>query len=414
MKKIYTLGVLLVFMMILGACQKEDEEIMDVYVETTEELSYEEILEKAKGTTVSFYGWGGDENINTWLDQKVAIELKELYNITLERVPMVPPEYLPKLLNEKQAESEGTIDIVWINGENFYTAKSQDLLFGPFVDKLPNYNNYVDTNSDDNLFDFGHEIEGFEAPYGKAQMVYIVNTEHSNIIPTSHELLLEYVKANPKKVTYPDLVDFTGSAFVRNIIYDIVGHEPFLSIEADKEVVREAIMPAMDYLNSLKPYLWREGKTYPATVAQLDNMYSDGEVYITMNYTPFHIATKIAEGAFETTSKSFVFDKGSIGNTHFMAIPFNAQNSPGAMVVINHIMSPSIQASKFDPDVWGDLPVLDTTKLSKEEKILFDAIELGEGVLSPSELLSKRLPEMRAELVPIIEEIWREEVLNEK
>ena len=39
-------------------------------------------------------------------------------------------------------------------------------------------------------------------------------------------------------------------------------------------------------------------------------------------------------------------------------------------------------------------------------------MELGPGTLPQDELLAKRLPEMPARLVPIIEEIWLEEVVG--
>ena len=39
-------------------------------------------------------------------------------------------------------------------------------------------------------------------------------------------------------------------------------------------------------------------------------------------------------------------------------------------------------------------------------------VDLGEGVLSQAELLEHRLPEMPADLVPVIEEIWLNEVVG--
>ena len=51
-------------------------------------------------------------------------------------------------------------------------------------------------------------------------------------------------------------------------------------------------------------------------------------------------------------------------------------------------------------------------KLSVDEKAAFDAVDLGKGILSQAELLSRRLPEMPAKLVPIIEEIWLSEVVG--
>lgn len=369
------------------------------------------ILEKAKGTTVNFYGWGGSQKVNEWIDNYVSRKLKEQYDITLNRVPMDIDDILNKLLGEKQLNSkEGTIDIVWINGENFFTAKKNGLLFGPFVDYLPNYKKYVDTASVEIKYDFGFPVEGYEAPYGKAQLVLIGDQAHIGQFPRNHEELFEMVKNHPGKFTYPAPPDFTGSAFVRNIIYDIVGHEQFMNMEADKQKVAEAIKPGMDYLKKLKPYLWQEGKTYPATVAQLDNMYADHEVFMTISYNPNHVASKIGTGEFPNTSQAFIFEKGTIGNTHFLAIPYNAANKAGALVAINFMLSPKTQASKYDPKNWGDLPVLDNGKFNDEEKEMFHDVKLGEGVLPQDILLAHRLPEIPAHLIPIIEEIWQENI----
>lgn len=405
-KGILLICILLVFTLVGAGCTVKGDEV------SIEGKTWEEIVELANGSKVSFYGWGGDENINRWLDTTVAQELKEKYNITLERVPMLPNEYLPKLLNEKQLNSPGTIDIVWINGENFFNAKSQNLLYGPFTQGLPSFSQFIDTASPDVMYDFGHSVDGYEAPYGKAQMVFIGETAVIDKLPTNHIELKELTQKHAGKITYPDLTDFTGSAFIRNIIYDIVGYEAFIGLEADGEVVREVIQPALDYLVDIKPYLWRQGKTYPATIAQLDNMYADGEVLMTMNYTPFHIAGKIADGSFTKTSQSFLFEKGTIGNTHFLGLPFNSPNKAGALVVMNHILSPEVQVSKYDPKVWGDLPVTDPSLLNDQQRQLFEKVELGDGVIPQDILLRHRVPEMRAELVPIIESLWREVVLG--
>ncbi|PKM68505.1 MAG: ABC transporter substrate-binding protein [Firmicutes bacterium HGW-Firmicutes-2] len=406
MKKICVILVLmLVFISVLAGCKKEVVTEKDIA-----DMTFDEIVEAARGTTVTFYGWGGSEDINKWLDETVAKSLMDQYEVTLERVPMVPAEYLPKLLNEKQLNSKGTIDVLWINGENFYSAKNNDLLYGPFTEKLPNFNTYLDGTSPDVLYDFGQPVEGYEAPYGKAQMVFIGDTGKLTTLPKGHQELLELAKAHPGKLTYIDASHFTGSAFVRNIIYDIVGYEVFLDHVADKATLKETIQPALDYLKELKPYLWREGVTYPAEDAQLDNMFEDGEVYMTMTYTPFHVAGKIADGSFPETAQGFLFDKGTIGNTHFMAMPFNAPNKAAAMVLIHHILSPEIQVTKYDPSVWGDLPVTDPLKLTEAQMALFDAVDIGQGTVPQEELLVKRLPEMRADLVPIIEEIWRDEI----
>ncbi|KXG73869.1 ABC transporter substrate-binding protein [Thermotalea metallivorans] len=407
MKKSILLFLALLLIINFAGCTSRDEK-------PTAQITAEDwnsILEKAKGTTVNFYGWGGSQKVNEWIDNYVSRKLKEEYDIILNRVPMDIDDILNKLLGEKQLNSkEGTIDIVWINGENFFTAKRNGLLFGPFVDDLPNYKKYVDTESIEIKYDFGFPVEGYEAPYGKAQLVLIGDQAQIVQFPRNHEELFEMVKNNPGKFTYPAPPDFTGSAFVRNIIYDIVGYKQFMNMEADKQKVAEVIKPAMDYLKKIKPYLWQEGKTYPATVAQLDNMYADHEVFMTISYNPNHVASKIGTGEFPTTSQAFIFEKGTIGNTHFLAIPYNATNKEGALVAINFLLSPKAQASKYDPKNWGDLPVLDNGKFSDEEKKLFHDVKLGEGVLPQDILLAHRLPEIPAHLIPIIEEIWQENI----
>lgn len=377
------------------------------------DMSWEEILATADGGTVQFYGWGGAANINQWLETTVANHLKDNHNISFKRVSMVPTEYIPKLLSEKQLESKGTIDILWINGENFFQAKSKGLLFGPFTDLMPHFNTYVDAGSPDTTYDFGHPVEGLEAPYGKAQFVLLGDTAKLKFLPGSHKELLELARIHPGRISYPEVSDFTGSAFVRNIIYDVVGHEPFIGLTTDKETLRSMIAPAMEYLRELKPYLWNQGETYPANSAQMDNLYADGELWLTMNYTPFHAASRIAEGIFPKTTQTFLFDKGTIGNTHFLAIPFNAPNKAAALVAINAILSPEIQLSKYDPAVWGDLPVTSPDLLTEEQRTAFSRVSLGEGVLGQEDLLTKRVPEMPAELIVFVEEIWREEVLGQ-
>ena len=90
--------------------------------------------------------------------------MKERYGITLEVVGMNIEEILAKLAGEKEAGSAaGSIDMIWINGENFYSAKENGLLYGAFLDKLPNTGTYIDTEDPETLNDFCMPIEGYEA-----------------------------------------------------------------------------------------------------------------------------------------------------------------------------------------------------------------------------------------------------------
>lgn len=408
MRKLLALLLAFTLLFSFNGCGQEQSGTQKLDLSSAE---WDEIVEAARGTTVTFYGWGGDENRNNWLNTTVADYVKEHYDIALEVVGMDINDILSKLSGEKQAGSEtGSIDMIWINGENFYSAKDNGLLYGPFTEQLPNMEAYIDLQDPETLNDFCMPIEGYEAPYAKAQMVFFNDSAVTPEAPASAEELLEFCKKYPGKVTYPALPDFTGSAFVRNIIYELCGWEQFQNMEADYDTVKAAIEPALDYLRELNPYLWNEGKTFPESSTTVDAMFADGELVMDMSYGPFSVATGIAEGTYTDTTRTFVFDNGTIGNTNYMAIAFNSPNKAGAMVVINAILSAELQLTQYEQ--LRELPVVSADKLSAEEQAAFDAVDLGEGVFSQTELLEHRLPEMPASLVPVIEEIWLNEVVG--
>lgn len=408
MRKLFALLLAFTLLFSFTGCGQEQSETQELDLSSAE---WDEIVEAARGTTVTFYGWGGDENRNNWLNTTVADYVKEHYDIALEVVGMDINDILSKLSGEKQAGSEtGSIDMIWINGENFYSAKDNGLLYGPFTGQLPNMEAYIDLEDPETLNDFCMPIEGYEAPYAKAQMVFFNDSSVTPEAPASAEELLEFCKKYPGKVTYPALPDFTGSAFVRNIIYELCGWEQFQDMEADYDTVKAAIEPALEYLRELNPYLWNEGKTFPESSTTVDAMFADGELVMDMSYGPFSVATGIAEGTYTDTTRTFVFDNGTIGNTNYMAIAFNSPNKAGAMVVINAILSAELQLTQYEQ--LRELPVVSADKLSAEEQAAFDAVDLGQGVLSQAELLEHRLPEMPADLVPVIEEIWLNEVVG--
>ena len=138
-RKIIAILMMLIMTLSLVACEKSSKTSANV-----DEMTYEQLLEEAKGSTVTFYGWGGDEDLNAWLDDVFAPEMKEKYDITMERVPMDIDQVLSQLSGEIQAGKEdGSIDMIWINGENFKSAKENNMLYGSFLEKLPNTKNLL-------------------------------------------------------------------------------------------------------------------------------------------------------------------------------------------------------------------------------------------------------------------------------
>lgn len=405
-RKFFAIGIS--SLMLMG-CGAEQVNKTNIKIETS---SWEEIVDVARGSTVTYYGWGGDEKVNQYIDKVVATTVKDQYDITLKRVGMDISEIMTKLLTEKQQDAVGTMDIVWLNGENFYTAKTNDLLHGGFLEQLPNAVKYLDLADESNQYDFGVATEGMEAPLGKAQFVMLADTDAVTEIPKTVDDLKSWIKAHPGKFTYPEATEFTGSAFVRNIIFQLIEPTLLNQENLDKEQIREIIKPGMDYLKEIKPYLWRAGETYPSTYAQLSNMFADGEVKFCMTYTANGVAKMIEDGIYPESTQSFVFNKGTLGNTHFLTVPQNASNKAGALVVINEMLSPILQAKKMEPSSWADLTSLDLKKLSVEEKQLFETLPQGKGTLSIDQIGNNLLTEPHAKYISIIEEIWQEEILR--
>ncbi|MCA1066323.1 ABC transporter substrate-binding protein [Rossellomorea sp. AcN35-11] len=373
--------------------------------------NWETISSNAEGSKVNLFMWGGDEGINRYIDDVVAPILKEKNKIELNRVPLDTQEILQKLQTEKRAGKEkGTIDIVWINGENFKNAKENELLAGPFAEKLPNYTKYYDTESEAFQYDFGTETEGFEAPWGKVQFVFFYNSEKVQNPPSSFGELKEFMKENPGKFSYPNPADFTGNAFLRHILYAKAGSDLAQSgfDEGKAEGLGEEVWRE---LNDMKPYLWREGETYPSTLTDLDKLYSQEEVWMTMGYNEARAEHLIKDGVFPESTKSFVLnDAGSIGNTHFLAIPFNSPNKEGAMVAINELLSPEAQYEKLKPDYWGESTPISYEKLEEEWRTKFMDIDRGESVLEASVLEESFRGELDARYVEWLKENWIREV----
>ena len=398
-------GLTLVLMFLLLSCQPKAPE--------QGPLSYDQALEKAKGTTVNFYMWGGSATINQWVEGYVATALKEKFDITLHMVPMDAPVFVNKLLTEKQAgKKNGTIDVMWINGENFKNAREAGLLYGPVADRLPNFNNYVDPATV--AFDFGFPVENYEVPYGKAQFVFIYDTAKTPSPPENVEALKQWIITHPGRFTYPQPPDFTGSAFIRQIFYAVTGgYEQYMKGFDEALYLKKS--PALwAYLNEIKPYLWQRGRSYPKNSTALGLLFERGEVDMNMSYHQAHASSKILEGKYPLTVRTFVMEEGAIYNNHFTAIAFNAPNIAGAMVLTNFLLSPEAQLSKNEPQNWGDFTVLDMKKLPHKVREEFETLELGDATLGLDLLNQHGVPEIPADYLTRLESDWSRFVLEKE
>ncbi len=386
---------------------KENEEVLS--------KDWEQIESSAEGTEVNLFMWGGDEGINQYIDEWAAPRLKESYNITLTRQPMNTEEFMQKLLTEKKAnKSEGTIDVIWINGANFKNAKNADLLIGAFSNNLPNFKNYIGTNDQNAQYDQGTEINGLEAPWGNVQYVFHYDSNKVESPPSSLEELKEWIHENPGKFTYPNVSDFTGNTFVKHLLVKGSGeNSSLLAKEYNEDIIQRSKEYVWQYLDDIKSDLWRNGHTYPESLTKLDTLYSQGEVWMTMGFNEARAENLIDKGTFPKSTKSFILkDPGSISNTHYLSIPFNSPNPEGAMTVINFLESPEAQIAKMDPKMWGEGTVLNFEKLSKEDQNNINTLDRGDSVLSTEILNEYKLPDLDTGYTEWINNEWANRVIE--
>ncbi|MFN3364536.1 MAG: ABC transporter substrate-binding protein, partial [Allorhizobium sp.] len=184
-------------------------------------------IEKAAvGQTVYFNAWGGSENINAYLEW-VAAEMQERHGVTVTQVKLDDTaSAVAKVVAEKAAGKNegGSVDLIWINGENFVSMKQQGLLLSPgWATSLPNWQ-YVDVeNQPTILTDFTEPTEGLESPWGGAKMVFFYDSVRTdqNDLPDNAVEMLDWAKRNPGRFSYPAPPDFIGSSFLKQVLHEV-------------------------------------------------------------------------------------------------------------------------------------------------------------------------------------------------
>jgi len=365
------------------------------------------IVEKARGQKVYFNGWGGSDAINDYISW-AGEQVKDRYGIEVIHVKVTDiGDVVGRILAEKSAgrTSGGTVDLMWINGENFRAMKEHGLLPAPYTQLLPNYQ-LVDTeNKPTTMFDFTVPVENLEAPWGMAQLVFIHDSAKVTTPPENMHDLLTFAEKNPGRVTYPAPPNYHGTTFVKQALLELTAEPAVLSKPVSDADFTAVTAPLWDFLDKLHPLMWRGGKSFTSSASEMKTLLADGEIAISLSFNPNEASNAITSGELPESVRTYVHEGGTIGNTHFLAVVFNSSNKEGAMVFADFLMSPEAQARKADPAIWGDPTVLAMDKLSAEQRKLFDDIKQGVATLSPAALGKVRL-EPHASWVEALEKAW--------
>ncbi len=328
----------------------------------------------AIGQEVAFHAWGGSPAINDYI-QWVASQVDMHYGITLNHVKLINTSHaVSRILAEKIAgrSENGSVDLLWVNGENFSRMKETGLLREDgWAYDLPSFRYVNIKKMPDTIFDFGIPTLGLESPWGRAQFVFGYDSHVIKSPPDSAAKLLNWIKTNSGKFSYPQPPDFIGTSFLKQLLLQLVKNKEVLYQPVSNTNAKEILEVLWKWLDEAHPFFWRKAKTFPVNNAHMSRLLSDKEILIAMSFNPAEFASAVEQGILSSDVKSFIFKEGSLGNVHFVTIPYNATSPRAAKLVANFLLSPEAQLHKANIQIWGDPTVLDIEMLPvKVKKII--------------------------------------------
>jgi len=250
-----------------------------------------------------------------------------------------------------------------------------------------------------------------ECPWGNVQLAIIYNSERVSNPPRNMAELEDYVKQHPGKFTIGS--DFTGMTLLKSFLIALSGGKQTLSGPFDPVKYEKYSKQLWEYINRIKPYFWKAGKTFPDAVAPMHQMFAAGELDFTMSNNDGEVDNKVLQGLFPKSSRAYVPDSGTIQNSHYIGIVKQSSHKAGAMIVCNFLISPEAQLEKLKPGVWGDGTVLDVAKLPANWQQEFRNVPGRQYAPNRAEINSRALPELAPEYMIHLYDDFRKYVIEQ-
>jgi len=372
--------------------------------------NWQQITSDAKGKTVNLMMWKGDPLINKYMSDYVVPELQKQFGISLHIIEGQGNAIVSILMTELETNKQKSeIDMMWINGETFYQLRQINALYGPFVEKLPN-NEYVDWESPFIAYDFQQAVDGYECPWGNVQLAMIYNSDKVQNPPMNLSELEIWVKEHPGKFTIGN--EFTGMTLLKSWLIHLAGGKDSLSGKFNEEKYLKHSTQLWAYLQRIKPYFWNEGKSFPASIAQMHQLFSNGELWFTMSNNDGEVDNKMLQGIFPESSRAYVPEIGTIQNSHYMGVVKHSDNKEAAMIVCNFLISPEAQFRKMQASVWGDHTILSISKLPVDWQQKFKEIPDRKYAPERGDIQGRALREPAPEYMIRLFDDFRKEVME--
>ena len=177
----------------LVACGGSDSDSTPAGGSSTEGFSSKR--EAASGQTVRWWMYGGDAKVNAYVDDTVAPAARKL-GVRIERVPVADTaDAVQRVVAERRAgkTSDGSVDLIWINGENFASGKQAGLWLEDWATGLPN-SRFLDPGDPAIRTDFQVPVDGQESPWQRAAFVFVSDSDRTDTPPSDLDALLAYAE----------------------------------------------------------------------------------------------------------------------------------------------------------------------------------------------------------------------------
>jgi len=374
------------------------------------------LTKSATGSTITIAVDHSNPLVVTWLKEDFSDYLKLKYEMTVKLIDQPLIKTLDELAIDKAGEVEiGDYDIIIFEGEGFKKAFEKGLLYGPFTDKLLDAKTLLDTDSLEYTTHEGITTQNYAMPYGRKQLSFIYNQDVFYETPVDFDGFIELINTYKGQFTYPDpRKTLEGEAFILSVIGQNLDLEPYSSGNIDKAKFISDIQPGIDQLKAMKANLKDNGTAYPQSTQALDDLFNNGALIMSMSMSYNYATEKLKEYEYPEGASTFVVPSGMATYTEVAGIAFNSTNKSGAMMALNALVSPDMQASKYDPKAWGSLPVYTQDVTPDTALDVLKKVKIKSTTVKYKEFVECAMPEFSPALRTLVIEQWEKQVLQGK
>lgn len=372
--------------------------------------------ESADGTRVVMAYDFLEEHVEDFLTKTYTKYLKSTYNVELRLHKRTYAEIIKSLEKSKAKEEQFTeFDILFLSGEGVKKLHEEGYLYEGFIPSLPNYYANMNPKNLEDLYVEDLELGASVINVARTQLFFIHDEEVLYFPPENNSQLVTLINENPGKITFPDpRTSLLGEAFVTGFLTKGIDAELLYEAAPTMEAMEALVADNLAELKSVTPNLYGEGKSYPKDGASLDQLFSNGELLMTMTFELKHAANQVLDLVYPESAMSFALDDGTTGYNYRMMILNDASNKAGAVVAIDGMLSPEMQGSMYSPRTWGVLPVYDREIAPSSSYVTINETKMKRQDMKEKTLLERRLPEMSPEKRRILLALWERECLGNK